>query len=140
MSEFQNQVTRTMEAFVAQIAELARLTAIETLGSAFSRRVAVNRGARAPEVMSSSARRGREHRGGRRVKRSPAVLEALAERFVSFVQANPGLRIEQINKHLGTTTKALALPIRKLVAEGVIDARGHKRSTTYIASRIRPSN
>jgi hypothetical protein len=29
------------------------------------------------------------------------------------VKANPGLRIEQINKELGTTTKDLALPSRE---------------------------
>jgi len=47
------------------------------------------------------------------------------------VKANPGLRIEQINKQLGTTTKDLALPIRKLLAESAIQAKGRKRSTTY---------
>ena len=31
------------------------------------------------------------------------------------MKAHPGLRIEQINKELGTLTKDLALPIRKLL-------------------------
>ena len=48
-------------------------------------------------------------------------------------RTNPGLRIEQINKQLGTTTKDLALPIRKLIAEGALKAKGEKRSTTYFA-------
>ena len=64
---------------------------------------------------------------------SPEDLEALSERFASFVKANPGLRIEQINKQLGTTTKDLALPIRKLIADGTLKAKGKKRSTTYFA-------
>jgi hypothetical protein len=42
--------------------------------------------------------------------------------FAAFVKAHPGLRIEQINKELGTTTKDMALPIRKLIAEGMISA------------------
>ena len=74
-------------------------------------------------------------RGGRGVKRSPEDLEALSEQFAGFVKNNPGLRIEQINKELGTTTKELALPIRKLIAEGFVSAKGKKRSTTYYPGR-----
>ena len=55
----------------------------------------------------------------------------MVERFLTFVRTNPGLRIEQINKQLGTTTKDLALPIRKLISEGAIAAKGQKRSTMY---------
>jgi predicted transcriptional regulator len=51
------------------------------------------------------------------------------------VKNNPGLRIEQINKQLGTTTKDLALPIRKLISDGVVSAKGQKRSTTYFPGR-----
>lgn len=68
---------------------------------------------------------------GRGVKRAPADLDRLADRFVDFVKTNPHLRIEQINKQLGTTTKELMLPIRKLIAEGRLKADGQKRSTTY---------
>jgi hypothetical protein len=45
------------------------------------------------------------------------------------------MRIEQINKQLGTTTKDLALPIRKLISEGAITTKGQKRSTTYFAGK-----
>jgi len=55
--------------------------------------------------------------------------------FAAFVKVNPGLRIEQINKELGTTTKDLALPIRKLVADKVISAKSQKRSTTYFPGK-----
>lgn len=64
-------------------------------------------------------------------KRTPDELSALKEQFIAFVKKNPGLRIEQINKELGTTTKDLALPIRQLVADGSIKAKGEKRSTAY---------
>ena len=56
------------------------------------------------------------------------------ERLLTFVSKHPGLRIEQINKQLGTTTKDLALPIRKLIADGAIKTKGEKRSTTYFAT------
>ncbi|HET9620659.1 MAG TPA: hypothetical protein VFP84_04790, partial [Kofleriaceae bacterium] len=79
-------------------------------------------------------------RGGRGAKRTSADLDALSERFASFVKSNPGLRIEQINKQLGTTTKDLALPIRKLIADGTISAKGQKRSTTYFAGKKKAKN
>lgn len=61
-------------------------------------------------------------------------LAVVSERVASFIQAHPGLRIEQINKQLGTETKDLALPLRKLIVKGVIRIRSRNRSTTYFAS------
>lgn len=144
MSDFQNEMNRVVQGFVGQITELARRAAIDTLESAFGGR-AVRSGAPAPVAAAAAAvganlgRVGRP-RGGRGAKRSAADLEALSEQFASFVKANPGLRIEQINKQLGTTTKDLALPIRKLISEGVIGAKGQKRSTTYFPGKKKAKN
>jgi predicted transcriptional regulator len=79
-------------------------------------------------------------RGGRGAKRTAADLESLSTKFASFVKSHPGLRIEQINKELGTTTKDLALPIRKLIAERMISAKGQKRSTTYFPGKKAAKN
>jgi len=136
MNNFQNDMNHTVQGFVAQVTELARRAALETLESAFGGKA--GRAGSAPAVVAVAppavARAGRP-RGGRGAKRSPADLEALSEKFAAFVKANPGLRIEQINKELGTTTKDLALPIRKLISEGMIKAKGKKRSTTYFPGR-----
>jgi hypothetical protein len=137
MSDFQNEMNRTVQGFVAQITELARRAAITTLESAFNGR-APRSSVAAPApialVTAGAVRAGRP-RGGRGAKRTPADLEALSDKFASFVKANPGLRIEQINKELGTTTKDLALPIRKLIADKVISSKGNKRSTTYFPGK-----
>ncbi len=134
MSDFQTEMNRVVQGFVAQITELARRAAIDTLESAFGGRAGRGAPAAVAIAPASSGRVGRP-RGGRGAKRSSADLEALSERFASFVKANPGLRIEQINKQLGTTTKDLALPIRKLISEGVVNAKGQKRSTTYFPGK-----
>lgn len=126
MSDFQNQMNRVVASFVEQVTELARRAAMDTLEAALSGR----QGGRRPAATADAAP-GRVR--GRGAKRSPDELDKLAERFQVFVKENPGLRIEQINKQLGTTTKDLALPIRKLLAEGAIHAKGQKRSTTYFA-------
>jgi hypothetical protein len=143
MSDFQNEMNRVVQGFVAQITELARRAAIDTLESAFGGRSPVSGRGAAPAVATAVAasfgRVGRP-RGGRGAKRTSADLEALSERFASFVKSNPGLRIEQINKQLGTTTKDLALPIRKLISEGVISAKGQKRSTTYFPGKKKAKN
>jgi hypothetical protein len=136
MSDFQNEMNRVVQGFVGQITELARRAAIDTLESAFGGR---GNGAAMAAVVSSAGRAGRP-RGGRGAKRTPADLAALSDRVASFVKTNPGLRIEQINKQLDTTTKDLALPIRKLISDGVITAKGKKRSTTYFPGKKRSKN
>jgi hypothetical protein len=125
MSDLTTQMNRVVDEFVAQITELAKSAAIETL-----RNVLGTQTRRTPAT-TSTASAGRVR--GRGAKRSPDELDKLAERFQVFVKENPGLRIEQINKQLGTTTKDLALPIRKLLADGSVHAKGQKRSTTYFA-------
>jgi len=131
MSDFQNEMNHAVQGFVAQITELARRAAINTLESAFGSRGGSRAGAVA---VAGLAQIGRP-RGGRGAKRTSADLEALSGKFAAFVKSHPGLRIEQINKELGTSTKDLALPIRKLVSEGVVKAKGQRRSTKYFPGR-----
>jgi len=128
MSDFQTEMNRVVAGFVAQITDLARRAAIDTLEAALKR----GGGGR-----SSGLALGRGR--GKGVKRSSDELEDLSDKFVAFVKDHPGLRIEQINKQLGTTTKDLALPIRKLLADGALKAKGQKRSTTYFAGEGRKS-
>ncbi|HSR97741.1 MAG TPA: hypothetical protein VLM79_11860 [Kofleriaceae bacterium] len=136
MSDFQTEMNRTVQDFVAQISELARRAALNTLESAFDSKGGRRGGGGAAALIAlpSNGRVGRP-RGGRGAKRTAADLEALSQQFASFVKSNPGLRIEQINKELGTSTKDLALPIRKLVSTGVVSTKGKKRSTTYFAGK-----
>jgi predicted HTH transcriptional regulator len=127
MSDFQTEMNRVVQGFVAQITELARRAAIDTLETALSRD---GRGRKSGgAALAAVGSRGR----GRGAKRTADELDKLSEEFVEFVKSNPGLRIEQINKQLGTSTKDLALPIRKMIAEGAIKVKGQKRSTTYFA-------
>jgi len=131
MSNFQQEMNQVVDGFVAQITELARRAALNTLEATFASQAA----GRAPTVSPprGAAPVGRPR--GRGAKRRPEDLEALSNQFSSFVKSHPGMRIEQINKELGTTTKDLALPIRKLVAEGLVSAKGNKRSTAYFPGR-----
>jgi hypothetical protein len=120
MSDFQTEMNRAVGDFVAAITELAKRAAIDTLENAFG-----GGGKRGGGTLSS---RGKGRRGA---KRTSGDLDQLGDNFHSFVTKHPGLRIEQINKQLGTTTKDLALPIRKMISEGSLKTKGEKRSTMY---------
>jgi hypothetical protein len=119
MSDFQTEMNRVVADFVAQITELARAAARDMIDEAL--------GKGAKGIGGIGRGRGR----GRGAKRTSDELDKLADAFHGFVNKHPGLRIEQINKQLGTTTKDLALPIRKLIAEGALKTKGEKRSTQY---------
>jgi hypothetical protein len=67
-------------------------------------------------------------------KRSADEIEALEAKFLEYVGKHPGLRIEQINKELGTSTKDLMLPIRKLIAAKRLKTEGERRATKYSLS------
>ena len=142
MNDFQNDMNHAVQGFVTQITELARRAALDTLESAFGGHG--GRGGGGGRAAAAPAAAGVAHvgrpRGGRGAKRTAEDLESLSAKFASFVKTHPGLRIEQINKELGTTTKDLALPIRKLIAERMISAKGQKRSTTYFPGKKAAKN
>ena len=122
MADLQTDMARAVDDFVSQVTEIAKRAALDTLGNALAIGNNVPRGKRGS---------GRSALG--QGKRRPEQLEKMAAAFHDFVAANPGLRIEQINKQIGQTTADLALPIRKLIASGAIKTKGQKRSTTYFA-------
>ena len=143
MNDLQSQMNQSVQSFVAQITEIARRAALETLGAAFSggpattgnRATGGGNGATAAKPVTAPRAPVGRPAGGRGVKRAPEDIEAMGQKFVAFVKSNPGLRIEQINKELGTTTKDLALPIRKLEAEGIITMKGQRRATQYFPGK-----
>jgi len=64
-------------------------------------------------------------------KRPPAELAKLTEKLGEYIKSHPGLRMEAIGKALGTPTRELNLPIKKLLAGKKIRSEGHKRATEY---------
>ncbi|HEX6275298.1 MAG TPA: hypothetical protein VFZ53_19795 [Polyangiaceae bacterium] len=59
------------------------------------------------------------------------MLAALTDKLEGFIKKNPGKRIEEIGQALGTPTKELVLPVRKLVAAKKVSTKGKKRATKY---------
>jgi hypothetical protein len=120
MDNLQNQVNARVEAFVAEITELARAAAYQALSGALEHTPTT--GGRGAAV----AIRGR--RGG---KRTAEEIAQMADAFLAYVAANPGQRMEHIAKELGLATPELTLPVRKLLADGKLRVEGQKRATQY---------
>jgi hypothetical protein len=127
MANLNSDIQRLVDDFVAQVTELARRAAMDTLENA------LGRGGRGGAVGGLRLGRGR----GRGAKRTGEELDKLSDEFLAYVTKNPGLRIEQINKQLGTSTKDLALPIRKMIADGTLKVKGKKRSTAYFPGKAK---
>lgn len=137
MPTVKDQIRERVEAFAADIAELIRASAMETVAAALGEGVGGGRGGRGGRGRVVAA--GRPARGATRAvasrskgaKRPPGEIETLTGELASYIKSNPGQRIEQIAKGIGTSTKELTLPVKKLLAKKAIKTRGQKRATQY---------
>jgi hypothetical protein len=123
MSKLDDEIRARVEAFVSDISDLIRRAALETVKEALS---SPARPLRAPRL-PAPARKKASDRG----RRSAGELAKTQARLLAQVTAKPGQRIDQIAKELGLSTKELALPARKLIADKAIATKGQKRATTY---------
>jgi hypothetical protein len=125
MTGYEQDLHQLLHAFIADVTALARRAALQALQRTLG----------APPQRSPAGGRpvGRPP-GSRVAMRTTEELDALAQRFVACVQTHPGLRVEQLNRLLGTSTRHLALPIRKLLATGAIRVQGQRRATAYYAA------
>ena len=53
------------------------------------------------------------------------------EKLLQYITKNSGQRIEEIAKGVGHSTKELTLPVKKLLNDKKIVAKGEKRATRY---------
>jgi DNA-binding NtrC family response regulator len=159
MSDAKNEIKVRVEAFVDELSALVRRAALEAVEQALGskgveataparkpgrpRKVAAApapvveekkapgrpRGRPAKSASAAAASAAAKRRAGE--KRSPALLAQVTEQVFNHVKSNAGQGVEQIAKALGTSTKELTLPIRKLLADKKITSKGQKRATRY---------
>jgi len=129
-----DRIRSRVEAFAEELSALIRDSAMETVRDALGGGGAPRRGGRGGRAaaVSSAPVRG----GGRREKgqkRDPAEIERLTGRLLDYIKGNAGQRIEQIAAGMGTVTKELNLPVKKLIAQKALKTKGQKRATQYFA-------
>ena len=125
-ANFDRQIRQTIEAFVEELSALVRAAAVQSVTEAFGAGAAgpVRRGRGAAAAPGRSSR-------SKGQKRAPEALAELSEQLLAAVKSGPGQRMEEIAKGLGTSTKELTLPARKLVAEKKLKTKGERRATKY---------
>jgi hypothetical protein len=128
MNDINKQIRERIDSFVGELSELVRRAALETLSDAIgSSANGLGKLARGRRADAGFGLLG----GGRGGKRSPDEIENTSKSIIDYVRQNPGEGVEQISKALGTPSRELTLPIRKLVATGQLSTQGQKRATKY---------
>ncbi len=148
----QNDIRKLVDNFVTELEALFRQRALATVMTALSsgarpaarpapaaRKVAA-KAAPAPKASAQRPPTGRVKAAGKRVRRSPEQLESVANAIADYVAQHPGQRGEQIKAALKLRTNDWALPVKKLLDEGRITAKGEKRSTTYSIKSSKPGS
>lgn len=118
----QEQVNARIDSFIADIAELAKEAARETLS------VALGAGPGGFDLSRDFGDFRRRRKGG---KRSPDEIARMADTLLEYIANHPGQRMESIARALDATTQELTLPIKKLILGGRLRTEGQKRATSY---------
>jgi len=149
MSNVETEIKSHVDSFVSQLSGLVRKAALEAVADALREgqpaaaatatapRKAAGRAKAAPAPVEPK-KAGRPARAAKPTrkkgeKRSKEELAAMTQKVHEHIKANSGQGVEQIAKDLGTTTKELTLPIRKLLVEKKITSKGEKRATKYFS-------
>ncbi len=129
-----DRIRARVEQFAAELADLIRESAMETVSVALAgARPSAGRGRRGAAPVVVTRGRGRAASREKGAKRPPDEIERLTGRLFDYIKGNPGQRIEQIADGMGTSTKELNLPAKKLIAGRQLRTKGQKRATQYFA-------
>ncbi len=131
MPDFQSQVQVIIAEAAGKITALVQQAAVASLTSGLA---GLTSGPAGPRRRRATPNVGAVAERSKGAKRPKDELAALQARVLEFIVGHPGLRVEQINAQLGTTTADLALPLRNLIAAKAIRTKGKKRATTYFAA------
>jgi hypothetical protein len=133
----EQEIAERTQAFVEEITALVREAALESVTNALSG-IGIS-SSKNTEHAAARPTNGRAHpapvptngRAHRAPKRSPEELEALLNKVLEEIQADPGQRAESIAQKLHTSSKELMQTNKKLLAADRISKIGEKRATTY---------
>lgn len=118
-----------VDSFVADLSDLIRKSALDAVHSALG--MSAKRGPGRPRGKANAPRAAKT---GKRAKRDPKAVMEVAARVHAAIKAKPGQSVEQIGAAMRMPTKALTLPIKKLLAAKQVKTKGQRRGTRYFAA------
>ncbi len=151
MSNVEQELQSRVNAFVAELSGLVRRAALEAVSAALGgggasapkkagapkKAPAAKKaapGKKAAPVATKPAAAPKAAAASKRkpgAKRAPEEIQQTTDKLLARISQNPGERIEEIAKALGTTTKDLTLPVKKLLSDKKIRSQGTRRATKY---------
>jgi hypothetical protein len=133
MVDFENELVQLLRAFTGQVAAVVRRHALESAGAALERAVVIPTTAGRNRAADS----GRSPRPMRPGSKSNQVFdaEAVKPQVVSYLLANPGLRMDELGKRLNLPTTKLKPLVKKLVGQRMLRAKGNTRARQYFAAK-----
>jgi len=144
-TDINSQINSRIQSFVAELSALVRAAALDSVQAALGGSPApakrgpgrpkgggIRRGPGRPKGSGAKpAAAGKPKRRAKGARRSSENVDATAAKFLAFVKANDGKRLEEIGKALGIDTADLKLPAQKLLAAKAVRTTGQKRGTKY---------
>ena len=127
-SPFESRVHQAVEELSSLIFQEARARAIAQISSGGSE------GSKRAAPSSRKVHTNGNGNGHTRVPKADPAQRAESEQIVlAFVQANPGLRTEQIKAGVNLDPDLVKKCIAALRADGQLKSKGQKRATSYTA-------
>ncbi len=133
MSTTDSALEALIRSFAAQLQDLVRSQLSADVTSAVQGAIGGKQAPRGRAVASQNGLTARPVKRGAGGKRTPEQIDKLAIQLLAHIEKNPEQRSEQIAAANKLTTGELVLPIRKLLADRKIKAKGKARGTMYTA-------
>lgn len=146
MDNVETQIKSRVDSFVAELSAMVKKAALEAVANALkagegsapsvAKTAGKKRGAapvaakatKAPKAAPAAPAASKRKAGQ---KRSPDEIAKTTDKLLQYITKNSGQRIEEIAKGVGHSTKELTLPVKKLLNDKKISAKGEKRATRY---------
>lgn len=147
--DMESQIKSRVDAFVAELSAMVKKAALEavtnalkagdggapgvakTAGKKRGPTAAASKSAKAPKAAPAAPAAAKRKAGQ---KRSPEEIAKTTDKLLQYITKNSGQRIEEIAKGVSNSTKELTLPIKKLLNDKKISAKGEKRATRYFVA------
>jgi hypothetical protein len=117
-----------IDQFVTDLTALIRSSALEAVEAALGGTAPLKRGLGRPPKAAPATR------SGKRAKRAPAAVMAMAARIHAALKARSGQSASELATELRIPLAALKLPMAKLLKSRVVTTQGQRRGTRYHAA------